>query len=440
MVIIFIFAILVYIVIIYRRRDWAYPSALFVGVWAFILLLYSLQIFRILPPTPEIIAVLAVMLVAFALGSATFSLAGFERVPRKPRATAALFADLRQIREILFFVLCAISAVVMLVDQFQIIRSVLAGASFSDVMRAAEGKGTVEISGPVRVTLYMFIVHPITACISPICAVEVLTRKNGRLRYLIANIIIVFLAVFHHGGRNAIIVMGISYLVAYAILKSGRIAVSRKAKVSFVVFGVLGIISVFSLSSSRGIQDIWLSFYAYFIADIPLGQQYLQASHFIIDHTWGFFSFQGFFYPLYSVLGFFGISPSHLYEMSTIMSDYIEANYLPIGNYSVTGSNAFLPAGAYPYVDGGYIFEFIFMFVYGYASAYLYKKQRFGGPKDKALYVFWAYALVLSFCRLYFTSYSYFVGMLLIIFVLYRGSGEHRVRLGREQSSEKKVS
>lgn len=438
--ILLIFTILVYIVILYCRRDWAYPSVLFVGVWAFILLLYTFQIFKILSPTSEIIAVLAVMIVAFPLGSASFSLVSFERVPRKPRPTTVLSADQRQIRGILFFVLCAISAVVMLVDQFQIIRSVLAGASFSDVMRASEGKGTVEISGPVRVTLYMFIVHPITACVSPICAVEVLTRKSERLRYLIANIIIVFLAVFHHGGRNAIIVMGISYLVAYAVLKSSRIGVSRKAKVSFFVFGVLGIIAVFSLSSSRGIQDIWLSFYAYFIADIPLGQQYLQASHLIIDHTWGFLSFQGFFYPLYSVLGFFGISPSHLYEMSTVMSDYVEANYLPIGNYSVTGSNAFLPAGAYPYVDGGYIFEFIFMFAYGYVSAYLYKRQRFGGTKDKALYVFWAYALVLSFCRLYFTSYSYFVGMLLIVFIFYKGSGAPRVHPGRELSLEKKVS
>ena len=440
MAILTVIALFVYIVILYTKRDWAYPSALFVGIWAFILLLYCLQLFEILSPTSEIIAVLAVMLGAFVLGSFAYSFVSSDRAATNSPAPTILFSDQQQIREALFFVLCAISAIVMFIDQFQTIRSVLSGTSFTDIMRAAEGKGTVEITGPVRVTLYMFIVHPMIACVSPICAVEVLTRETRRGRYLIANLIIVFLAVFHHGGRNAIFVMAISYFVAYTILKSDRIDISRKAKFGIVSLGIVGIVAVFLLSSSRGIQDIWLSFYAYLIADIPLGQQYLQTSHFIIDHTWGFFSFQGFFYPLYSILGFWGIEPSHLYQMSTVMSDFIEANYLSIGDYSVTGSNAFLPAGAYPYVDGGYFFEFIFMFLYGFVSAYLYRRQRIGGAKDKSLYVFWSYALVLSFCRLYFASYSYFVGMLLIMFVLYGGVSERRVHRGHLRSSKEKVS
>jgi oligosaccharide repeat unit polymerase len=432
MELLFITSLGVLLITLYIRRDWCHPIVLFFGVWTFVLFLYLLQAFRILAPTEEIIDVLAVMLVGFLLGALCYPLvcsakkrkimhsrSGQKNQSRTLTSGLHCVSSNKQIREALFFVLCAISIVVMLVDQMQIIQNILGGASFSDIMRDAGGKATVEIKGTVQVVLYMFIVHPMTACVSPICAIEVLTREKGRIEYFIVNLLIVLLAVFHHGGRNAIIVMVISYLVAYAILRKDCINISRKTKIIFCIGCALAVIAVFSLSSSRGIQDIWLSFYAYFVADIPLGQQYLAASHILVDPTMGFFSLQGLFYPLYSVLQYFGIQPSELYDMSTIMSNYIEANYLSIGDYSVTGSNAFLPAGAYPYVDGGYIFEFVFMFLYGYVSNYLYQNQRGATGKKKALYVFWAYGLILSFCRLYFTSYSYFLGLLWILFALY---------------------
>ena len=415
-------------------KDWSHPVVLMLGIWAFVLLLYNLQAFQIVPPTTEIVGVLAVMLGGFLVGCGVYYLF---RMVRNKRLAMNLGGDSAyraegkagnsHLREALFFVLCAVAALVMLVDQFHIIQSVLGGASFTDVMRAAEGKGTVEISGTVQVALYMFIVHPVTACVSPICAVEVLTRRDGRLKYFVINLIIVFLAVFHHGGRNAIIVMCLSYLLAYALLRKDGAYVPRKVKIAFILGGALACVAVFALSSSRGIQDIWLSFYAYFITSIPLGQQYLTASHFIAGHTLGFFSLQGITYPLYSVLAFIGIQPPELYDMASMMSNYIEANYLSIGDYSATGMNTFMPAGAYPYVDGGYIFEFFFMALYGCVSCCLYQWRGQSGERSKAIYVLWAYGLLLSFCRLYFASYSYVVGLLLMAFVLYGKKPKKRI-------------
>lgn len=412
-------------------RDWTHPVALLFGIWAFVLLLYNLQVFKILSPTNEIIGVLAVMLGGFLIGCFgyyLFKMACENGVTKDyntaPKHMGRARAEGCRLREALFFVLCTVAALVMLVDQLHIIQSVLGGASFSDVMRAAEGKGTVEINGTVQVALYMFIVHPMTACVSPICAVEVLTRRAGRLKYFAINLIIVILAVFHHGGRNAIIVMCLSYLLAYKLLKKERIGIPRKVKIAFILGGAAACVAVFALSSSRGIQDIWLSFYAYFITGIPLGQQYLAASHFLVGNTFGFFSLQGITYPLYSALAFFGLQPPEPYDLASTMSSYIEANYLPIGDYSVTGMNTFMPAGAYPYVDGGYIFEFAFMVLYGCVSCHLYQRRRSVGEKYKSIYVLWAYGLVLSFCRLYFASYSYVVGLILVMFVLFDKNSE----------------
>lgn len=415
-------------------KDWSHPVVLMLGIWAFVLLLYNLQAFQIIPPTTEIVGVLADMLGGFLAGCGVYYLFRMMRNKRfvvNPGGDSVHREEGKagngHLREALFFVLCSIAALVMLVDQFHIIQSVLGGASFADVMKSAEGKGTVEITGTAQVALYMFIVHPMTACVSPICAVEVLTRRDGRVKYFLVNLIIVFLAVFHHGGRNAIIVMCLSYLLAYALLRKDRVYVPRNVKVAFILGGALACVAVFALSSSRGIQDIWLSFYAYFITSIPLGQQYLAASHFIAGHTLGFFSLQGITYPLYSVLAFIGVQPPELYDMASMMSNYIEANYLSIGDYSVTGMNTFMPAGAYPYVDGGYIFEFVFMALYGYVSCCLYQRRGQSGEKSKAIYVLWAYGLLLSFCRLYFASYSYILGLLLMAFVLYGKKPKKRI-------------
>ena len=407
-------------------KDWSHPVVLMLGVWAFVLLLYNLQAFQIILPTTEIVGVLAVMLGGFLVGCVVYYIFHMVRNRRFAMDFGDDPANMREeevesgrLREALFFVLCAVASLVMLADQLHIIQSVLGGASFTDVMRAAGGKGTVEISGTAKVALYMFIVHPMTACVSPICAVEVLTRREGRLKYFVVNLIIVFLAVFHHGGRNSIIVMCLSYLLAYALLREGGVDIPRKVKIAFILGGVLACVAVFALSSSRGIQDIWLSFYAYFITNIPLGQQYLAVSHFIVGHTFGFFSLQGITYPLYSALAFIGIQPPDLYDMASTMSSYIEANYLSIGDYSATGMNTFMPAGAYPYVDGGYIFEIVFMALYGFVSCYLHQRRGCAGERGKAIYVLWAYGLLLSFCRLYFASYSYVLGLFLMMFVLY---------------------
>lgn len=425
-------------------RDWSHPIVLMFGIWTFVLLLYNLQVFKILPPTTEIIGVLAVMLGGFLTGCIFYHLI---KMARSRRLVASCDAGLvgrggekaggGRLREALFFAFCVVASLVMLVDQLHIIQSIMGGASFTDVMRAAEGKGTVEISGTVQVSLYMFIVHPITACVSPICAVEVLSRRAGRLKYLAINLIIVFLAVFHHGGRNAIIVMCLSYLLAYMLMSKEGISIPRKVKTAFSIGGALACVAVFALSSSRGIQDIWLSFYAYFITCIPLGQQYIDVSHLLVDNTLGFFSLQGITYPLFSVLSFLGIQPPALYDMASTMSSYIEANYLPIGDYSVTGMNTFMPAGAYPYVDGGYPFEFLFMVLYGCLSCYLYQRRRYAGEKHKAIYVFWAYGLILSFCRLYFASYSYVIGLILMMFVLYgKAPGKHSAKDGESRRYE----
>ena len=435
MVLLFIASLGVLLITLYIHRDWSHPVVLMFGVWTFILLLYLLQIVRVIPPTIEIIAVLSVMLFGFLLGVLCYSVVHAVKMRRAERRFAIrgnilttrmnisssklnrVSSD-KKLREALFFVFCIVSIAVMFVDQIKVIQSVIGGASFSDIIRDAGGADTVEISGTIRVGLYIFVVHPMTACVSPVCAIEILTRDKGRLKYLIINFIVVFLAVFHHGGRNAIIVMGICYLVSYAVLRKERINISRKIKVAFGAGMVLASVIVFSLSSSRGIQDIWLSFYAYFIADIPLGQQYLAVSHFLIEPTLGFFSLKGLFYPLFSVLQFFGIQAPELYNMASTMGSYIETNILSIGDYTM-GLNAFIPAGAYPYIDGGYVFEFIFMFLYGFVSNYLYCDQKEARGKKKAIYVMWAYGLILSFCRLYFTSYSYFIGLLWMVFVLY---------------------
>ncbi|MCC8173663.1 MAG: oligosaccharide repeat unit polymerase [Odoribacter sp.] len=412
----------------YLHKKYEHPACLFLITWLFIFLLYNIQLFRINELSDQQFWILFIMVTGFFIGTIIYdAIIGNKYHKHLEYAFSEDFEgtndneqNATQLRELLFWCFCLISIVVMLVDQIQIIISLLGGSSFRDIMAAADGKHTVEYSGSVQVALYLFIVHPMSVCSIPICAVEFFRRTEKRWRYIILNLVMVSLAVVHHGGRNSIIVFAICYLITFTLMGK-KIQISKRVKKIFAaLICILGFF-IISITASRGIEDTWLSFYAYFICCIPLSQIYLGYSFVAANKTYGFFSLRGFFYPLYALLSKFGIGYPTDYTKAVTIANIVEDNYVSIGDYHSTGTNAFLPAGTYFYIDGGYFFEILGMIVYGFICAYTYRLQeRTGEAKHTALYILIAYGLVLSFARLYFSSYHYALSLIYILFLFYK--------------------
>lgn len=402
-----------------RRYD--HPICLFCGLWAFILFLFSIQLFQTIPLSASTEAIMWTMILSFFGGSICHStIRQYRQQCRSIRyKSVAKSGDKVVLNAPVFWVLCGITIAVMLRDELQIILKLIGGYSFRDIMREAGGKATVTITGSFNVFLYMFIVHPFSVCVHPICAIEYFSDKK-KWSYLVVDLVIVALNVAHHGGRNSIIVFALCYILVFSMLGKKVVLTKRQKKGVTILFACAAVL-IFAISGSRGIEDIWLSFYAYLICALPLCTTYLSYPFVMTHLTYGFLSFKGIFYPLNTILAKFGLSLPTAYADSTVVYRIIEDNYESIGNYRSTSMNTFIPAGAYFYIDGGIIFELICMLLYGAVATYLYDQARISKDKKSvALYVMFGYAMLLSFTRLYFSSYQHMIGLLYIALIVYR--------------------
>lgn len=395
-----------------KRVD--HPAVVFIGTWAFLILLFNLQIFKTIEIDPITVAIFSLMIISFFIGCAIYE--------RRPFAIGigkhVLGATEYKINDKVFWILYAITVITLLYDQIEIIKSIISGNTFYDVIVSANGAQTVDISGPFRVALYIFIVEPVKVLSTPVCIAEYFTSRKKR--YLILNIIIIALSVFHHGGREPLIIFAICYFLAYKI--SGRkIKIKRSTKIKIAILAVLGLLLITVISRSRGIEDVWLSFYAYLICSIPLTTLYLQSPLLSSSETYGMLSFEGFFSPIMQVLKSFGFSVPKAYENASAITQYKEKTFLSIGDYRSTGINSFFSCGSYMYVDGGFAFEIICMIAYGIFVSYYYRKAVGNkSSRNLAVYLLLAYALVLSFCRFYFTNYGYAVAFVYMFTFIYK--------------------
>lgn len=408
-----------------EKKDILSPTVIFNIVWSIILILFNLQLFKTVEISDEVIIVFFIMIVFFNIGALLYNL-----YKNKHKAKVIFkigdkvintLGDYK-LRKWIFLIFSSITIFVLLLDEIDIIKNLLSGKNFSYIMQVANGKVTVEIKGTFKVLAYLFIVHPMCYAISPICAVETLVNKKKS--YLILNIIIIALAVAHHGGRIYIISMLVCYLV---VAKRNNFDLKSKikiivSKIKYALIILVSLLIFIAVSDSRGIEDIWLSFYAYLICCIPLSSIYTGSilSNYIAT-TGGMLSLQGLFYPLFVVLNYVGVQSPTCYLDSFDVLNLIENNYVSIGNYSSTGINYFLPAGMYPYIDGGYILEIIVMLALGYIITFYYHSVKFNtNEKNMASYSLMFLGIVLSFMKLFTQSYGYFLGLFYILMVFYK--------------------
>lgn len=423
MMFLFLTALIIFCLACYFFRSSTHPIVLFSGTWMVIFFLYMLQLFEIIPLTQQMATILFLMVVCFSAGAVAYQLYGEKLLSIFYLKKNGYFKNtcevIYSLRTKLFLALCFVAIIVMFKDELSIIQSLMRGSTFKDITHAAGSQKTVEVSGLVQGFLYMFVVYPVRSIVSPVCAVEFFSRKDyKKFVFLAVNVTVTVLNILHHGGRDPLIVMVISYAVAYSLIKN-KIIVSQKTRRRFLIVAAFSVVIIIFLSSSRGIGDIYLSFYAYLICSIPLGQTFLSHPYVVAHPTFGFSSFLG-LKPLFYILNLFGFSSPDKYTEAMAIKEYMELEYYPIGDYSATSMNSCLPPGAVGYIDGGYIGEIILMCLYGFGSMWLFSKQKINfSKKYMAAYVMCAYRLVTSFGGFPFTTNIYLVGAVYMLTFIY---------------------
>ena len=208
MIVLLLFTSTIAIFSFFIRKDIMNPIFIFNFIWSLIILLFELQLFRTIEITNTTIGILYCMILSFDFGALLYSC-----IKKSNRKIKSDIVRKFQLRKSVFMVLAIVTIVTLLLDEIEIIKNLLSGLTFKQIMALANGKGTVEIVGSFRVLLYVFIVHPMSYVVSPVCAVQFIKYKNKK--YLLINLIITFLNVAHHGGRISIFVLALSYLTVF---------------------------------------------------------------------------------------------------------------------------------------------------------------------------------------------------------------------------------
>ena len=399
---------IVFFTTIITKKKLYHPIILFNGIWLIIFMLYNIQLIEFIQISNRTILILLFMIISFPMGVFIGERISKRKKDENQKQTSYT------LRTKLFLFICLVTIFKMFYDERDIIMNVLSGVSFHTIMAQTAGKGTVLIQG-FSVALYIFFIYPCMYFISPICANIFFTEKNKtKIYYLLLNLSVVFLSVMHHGGRNSIFLFIICYGITY-LMQQKKIYIKRKTKIFIILGLVMAFLVINNISSSRGINNIEKSFYAYFTCSIPLSELYLSMPVIKSASLGGYLSFNGFITPIVTVLKYFGITPSNNYQLAYSVKEIIEYNYLSIGNYALN-MNAFLPAGTYLYIDGGYIYEIIGMIAYGIFAGYVFSlTQKTNNNKFNVLYVLLSISFILSFIRFYFTTVNFSLAILYLI-------------------------
>ena len=406
------------------------PLVIFNGLWLFIYMLYFINLFDFFIKLDlSTYIILAVMQIGFTLGG-LFGEKIKLKIKNSSESPSLNINTKWLLREKIFLIISIVAIVLTFMEEISIIIKLLQGVSFHSITAEAEGKTTVTFSGVLQVALHMFFLYPMAYVITPVCAVEIIYRKNKPMIFFIINVLMVTLSVVHHGGRNALFQMLLCYLLVFLISEKGK-EIKLRTKILAVVLVIFSFALIINISESRGISDIGGSFYGYFTCCIPLSNQYLASDVAQRGQMWGLYSFKGFLGPAFTIMNYLGLSTPKLYLNAQDFAGLIEESYMYIGNNSPHTFNAFIPAGASLYVDGGYPFEFLIMFIYGWISGALFRRIKnldIRNSRNFCLFIFFMIGVVFSFSRFWFSSYHYALAVIYII-LLYHRKRESKLKI-----------
>lgn len=321
-----------------------------------------------------------------------------------------------ELRTSVFVILCIVSIAILLYNDIIIIQNLLTGLSFKDLARL--GIGTSGNTGYMSY-VFIFVVYPIVAIASPVCAIEIFSDNPRKKTFLFINIALVALSALDHGGRVQLFNMIVCYLVA-ALLYGKKFKLSKKQKRRMLLMVCIITILIVVLSVSRGIEDLWDSIKLYLGGSIPHMIARMQQSEFQ-QHTYGFLSLRGFIVPIVLILQFLGVlsGGGKSYDLVEKLSNLMEQDvYIGAG----VRTNAFLPAPYYFYVDFGIVGVIVGTLIYAAVISSVYMKVRCNpNKKNHALYLLLIYGLVFNFIRFPFKTYQAGLGIILLC-IIYKGT------------------
>jgi oligosaccharide repeat unit polymerase len=398
-----------------KYKSFFNPATMFLLLWAMIFVLYEMNLLNYYELRFKTIVIYYVQTAAFVIGATLTNYVAFKS--SKNEVTEKKHV----VNEKLIYVLSAITVVFLFGTSIDVIKSIIAGDTLVDIADAGNII-TENNSVGIDVGIKILVVDPITVLISPLVAGAILSPSTKRKWLLFAlNVIIVLLHTFQHGGRDMLIVFGVSYMFALVHFKKANKGITLPLKIKIIAVTIAVTTLAFSvwISKSRGIEELDASLYYYLSGAVPHLQSCIDQLS-LSDLTLGLGFIYGLIYPIMVGLRGLGVISQYPSAIRQIGENFsIPGNVKLIGND--TTINAHVGLSYYFYSDGGILFVFFGCFALGFAAMYLYKRaMETNNNKNISLYLFMMCVIIMSFIRFQLSSAQYTLALLYLATFIYK--------------------
>lgn len=264
-----------------------------------------------------------------------------------------------------------------------------------------------------------YISLPLLITVMIVSVIWFLEYKNWKQLILTISYIIAYIMVSY--SRFIILYFLLSLIFAFIILSRliSDFTIRKELVIKWVrTLSFVGIVTIVGISLSRGLEKFLRSVYEYFCGCVFLLDQLLQELP--NRYTYGIASFKGIIAPIYTVLRQFLKIPYADWYFFALDTYAIKDKTHVISSEGMV-TNAFGTHVFSLILDGGYIYIFIGMFLWGMICSVVYRKMNTAYSEKRLSLYLLIMICIIKTIQEYPLSSSMFVFSVLYILFLYRG-------------------
>lgn len=409
------------------------PVTVFCGLWAVILLGYSMHAYGLYDASDESLYLVIIGTVMFFFGAVCVSLLRLKQTAVNS-TVPSIESDSDRVNYGVLLLLNVLVFVFLVSFAVRVMVLLLSGHGFAYIHRMYNVTGEDGILGESSVnrSIISWFVWPVlhASLASFAVLIQCDSEHKNKLKKWCFLIIVANAALFTLiSGKRSFIFELVVFFLAVSFMRGKKISLSRRSRFIIALLVVVIILGFVVISNGRGTTSFISLFYIYIVGCIPNLSIRLQGS--AVDPV-GLTSIYGFFHAPITIINVF-LHSELLSSIRDSMSQLVEYTQQKALIGSGVSFNAFVTPFYFFYLDGGWTGNVVLSFLFGFLSTcvyHVYLRRR--DYKSVVLYLLVFFSLYMSMVR-----FQYFqMRFVLSFFYAFMVFGGFRVKfnLGRNRN------
>ncbi len=407
------------------------PITVFCGLWGLILFAYSFHAYGMYTASNESLFLVIIGTAMFFFGAISASLL-LSRQTAAYSTMPSIDSNSKTINYTVLFLLNAVVFAFLVGFGSRVIAMLLSGRGFAYIHRMYNYSGEDGILGASSInrSIVSWVVWPVMHASLATLAVSIQcdNENKSKLKKLCIIVILANLGLFTLiSGKRSFMVDLLMYFAAVYFMRGKRVRLRRRTKFAIIIVAAIIVWAFNSISEGRGTTSFLRLFYVYIVGCIPHLSIKLHDTPVEIV---GLTSIYGFFHAPITIINTV-LHSVFLSNVRSSMSQLVEFTQQRASIGPDMTFNAFLTPFYYFYLDGGWIGNIIFSYLFGAITVGVYhnylKRRTF---QSVIVYLLVFFSLYMSMVRIQFFQMRY---VLAFFYVLMISGFRVKFTLGRKE-------